>query len=128
MRQYVGLVHKEAASDYDVSFPDFPGVVTVGATLDEVRVMAQEALAFHIEGWLQMRVIPEPSDLEEVMANPVNRDGVAMLVAVETEARKAVLAEIDRYVGAHGFTRSGFLVQAVRQATLRANDRETSES
>lgn len=28
MRQYIGLIHKEDASDYGVSFPDFPGVVT----------------------------------------------------------------------------------------------------
>jgi predicted RNase H-like HicB family nuclease len=127
MRQYIGLIHKEAGSDYGVSFPDFPGVVTAGATLDEARAMAQKALAFHIEGLVaDGGVIPEPSDLEEVMADPVNRDGVAMLVAVETEARRAVrvnvtlpeavLAEIDRYVVAHGFTRSGFLVQAARLA------------
>jgi hypothetical protein len=30
MRQYIGLIHKESASDYGVSFPDFPGVVTAG--------------------------------------------------------------------------------------------------
>ncbi|TIR57257.1 MAG: CopG family transcriptional regulator, partial [Mesorhizobium sp.] len=24
MRQYIGLIHKEDASDYGVSFPDFP--------------------------------------------------------------------------------------------------------
>jgi hypothetical protein len=24
MRQYIGLIHKDAASDYGVSFPDFP--------------------------------------------------------------------------------------------------------
>ena len=25
MRQYIGLIHKEADSDFGVSFPDFPG-------------------------------------------------------------------------------------------------------
>jgi predicted RNase H-like HicB family nuclease len=74
MRQYIGLVHKEAASAYGVSFADFPGVVTAGATLDEARAMAQEALAFHIEGLAaDGGVIPEPSDFEEVMADPVNQ-------------------------------------------------------
>jgi predicted RNase H-like HicB family nuclease len=28
MRNYIALIHKDADSDYGVSFPDFPGVVT----------------------------------------------------------------------------------------------------
>jgi predicted RNase H-like HicB family nuclease len=35
MRQYVGLIHKEAESNYSVSFPDFPGCITAGRDLDE---------------------------------------------------------------------------------------------
>ena len=33
MGNYIGLIHKEADSDYGVSFPDFPGAVTAGTTL-----------------------------------------------------------------------------------------------
>jgi predicted RNase H-like HicB family nuclease len=127
MRHYIGLIHKEAQSDFGVSFPDFPGVVTAGTTLDDARAMAEEALAFHIEGMVaDNEAIPEPSSLEEVMADPQNHDGVAILVAVKTEAPKAVrvnvtlpedvLEQIDRYAEAHGFTRSGFLAQAAKQA------------
>jgi predicted RNase H-like HicB family nuclease len=127
MRQYIGLIHKEAESDFGVSFPDFPGVATAGKTLDDARAMAEEALAFHIEGLVaDNEAIPEPSSLEEVMADAENRDGVAILVAVKTEARKAVrvnvtlpedvLEQIDRYAEAHGFTRSGFLTQAAKRA------------
>jgi predicted RNase H-like HicB family nuclease len=127
MRQYIGLIHKEADSDFGVSFPDFPGVVTAGANLDDARAMAEEALAFHIEGLVaDGEAVPEPSSLEDVMAVPENRDGVAILVAVKTEARKAVrvnvtlpedvLEQIDRYAEAHGFTRSGFLTKAAKRA------------
>ena len=42
-RTYIGLVHKDAGSDYGVSFPDLPGCVTAGATLEEAREMAAEA-------------------------------------------------------------------------------------
>ena len=74
MRNYIGLIHKEATSDYGVSFPDFPGVVTAGSSLDEARAMAEEALAFHIDGLINDgEAIPEPSDLEDVMADPDNR-------------------------------------------------------
>jgi predicted RNase H-like HicB family nuclease len=127
MRRYIGLIHKEAESDFGVSFPDFPGLATAGKTLDDARSMAEEALAFHMEGLVaDNEAIPEPSSLEEVMADAENRDGVAILVAVNTEARKAVrvnitlpedvLEQIDRYAEAHGFTRSGFLTQAAKRA------------
>jgi predicted RNase H-like HicB family nuclease len=96
MRQYIGLIHNDAESAYGVSFPDFPGVVTAGATLDEARALAQEALAFHIEGLMaDGEAIPEPSGLEEVMS-AVNRDGVAaMLVAVEAEASSGQRVRIN---------------------------------
>jgi predicted RNase H-like HicB family nuclease len=45
MRQYIALIHKDADSDFGMSFPDLPGCVTAGATLDEARDMAEEALA-----------------------------------------------------------------------------------
>jgi predicted RNase H-like HicB family nuclease len=126
MRSYIGLIHKDADSDFGVSFPDFPGVVTAGTTLDEARGMAEEALALHIEGLTEDgEAIPEPSSLEEVMSDPDNRSGVAILVSVKTEHPKAVrvnvtlpgdvLEQIDKYAEAHGFTRSGFLTQAAKK-------------
>ena len=126
MRQYIALIHKDEDSDYGVSFPDFPGVVTAGQTLDEARTLAEEALAFHIEGLVEDdEIIPEPSSLEAVMKNRRNRDGVAILVPANVKPAKAVrvnitlpedvLAEIDRYAEGHGFTRSGFLTQAAKR-------------
>jgi predicted RNase H-like HicB family nuclease len=88
MRSYIALIHKQTASDFGVSFPVFPGVVTAGQSLDDARAMAEEALAFHIEGMVaDGEVIPEPTRLEEVMADPQNRDGVVMLVGVKTGAK-----------------------------------------
>lgn len=127
MSQYIGLIHKEDDSDYGVSFPDFPGVVTAGTDLDDARAMAEEALAFHIEGLVaDGEAVPEPSSLEAVMSAPENRDGVAILVAVRSEARRAVrvnvtlpedvLQQIDTYAEQHGFTRSGFLASAAKKA------------
>jgi predicted RNase H-like HicB family nuclease len=39
MRNYIGIIRKEADSDFGVSFPDFPGVVTAGKSLDDARAM-----------------------------------------------------------------------------------------
>lgn len=126
MRNYIGLIHKDAESDYGVSFPDLPGVVTAGVDLDDARRMAAEALAFHIEGMIEDGdTIPEPSGLDAIMADPDNRDGVAILVSVAMPARKAVrlnitlpedvLNDIDAYAQTHGLTRSGFLARAARR-------------
>ncbi|MBV8925368.1 MAG: type II toxin-antitoxin system HicB family antitoxin [Bradyrhizobium sp.] len=126
MPSYIGLIHKDANSDFGVSFPDFPGAISAGRTLDDARAMAEEALALHVEGLIEDGAeIPEPSTLEDVMSNPDNRTGVAILVSVKTEQPKAVrvnvtlpedvLEQIDRYAEAHGFTRSGLLAQAAKK-------------
>jgi predicted RNase H-like HicB family nuclease len=128
MRQYIALIHKEADSDYGVSFPDFPGCIAAGATLDEARDMAEQALAFHLDGLEQDgEALPEPSSLETVMGDPENRDGVAILVPAPNRPARSVrinitlpadvLSEIDRYAEAHGLTRSGFLARAAKRAT-----------
>jgi predicted RNase H-like HicB family nuclease len=65
MRQYIALIHKDSGSDYGVSFPDLPGCVTAGKDLDDARVMAQEALALHLEGLAEDGdPAPEPSSLK----------------------------------------------------------------
>jgi predicted RNase H-like HicB family nuclease len=118
MPNYIGLIHKDADSHFGVSFPDFPGVITAGVTLDDARAMAEEALALHIEGLLEDgEAIPEPSALEEVMSDPNNRTGVAILVSMKSAQTKAVrvnvtlpgdvLEQIDKCAEAHGYTRSG---------------------
>jgi len=130
MRQYIGLIHKEAESDFGVSFPDFPGAITAGKDLNEARARAEEVLAFHVEGMIEDGdALPEPSSLEAVMSDPANRDGVAILVAVKTQAPKAVrvnvtlpedvLAEIDDYAESQGLSRSGFLTHAAKAAMKR---------
>jgi predicted RNase H-like HicB family nuclease len=67
-RQYIALIHKDPDSDYGISFPDLPGVISAGKTLDEAREMGAEALALHLEGLAaDGEVAPEPSSLEEIM-------------------------------------------------------------
>lgn len=127
MKQYIALIHKDAASDYGVSFPDLPGCITAGSTLDEARGMAVEALALHLRGLTEDgEAAPEPSSLEDVMSDRENKDGVAVLIAAPSSIAKSVrinitmpsdvLDEIDRFAEREGFTRSGFLVQAAKKA------------
>jgi hypothetical protein len=43
MTAYVALLRKQPDSDYGVDFPDFPGCITAGKTLDDARGMSLEA-------------------------------------------------------------------------------------
>jgi predicted RNase H-like HicB family nuclease len=131
MRPYIALIHKDPASDFGVSFPDLPGCVTAGVTLDEARTLAIEALSLHLEGLAaDGEAAPEPSSLEDVMADIQNTDGVAILVDPPKSQGKSVrvnitltddlIEQIDRHAGAHGLTRSGFLARAARRALAAA--------
>ena len=91
MRYYIGLIHKDADSDYGVSFPDFPGVATAGTNLDDAQAMAEEALALHVDGLVEDgEALPEPSTLDAVMELPDSKGGVAIRIAVKTEAPKCI--------------------------------------
>ena len=95
MRPFIALIHKDADSDYGVSFPDLPGCITAGATLDEARAMAAEALALHLEGLAaDGDPVPDPSSLQDIMSDAENRDGVAILVDPPKAAAKAIRLNI----------------------------------
>ena len=86
MRHYIGIVHKEPTSDFGVSFPDFPGCISVGKTLAEAAASAQEALLFHIDGMIEDgENIPEPMTLETALSNPDFSDGVPILVPLPAD-------------------------------------------
>ena len=121
MAAYIALLRKETFSDYGVDFPDLPGCVTAGRTLEEARRAAAEALALHLEGMAQDgEPVPAPSGLDAVMDDPRNADAVAFLVDAPVAAPRSirvnvmlpedVLQAIDRVSG----NRSRFLADAAR--------------
>lgn len=125
--EYIAYLHKDPKSDYGVSFPDFPGCITAGSTLEEAKEMAAEALSFHIAGMREDgEEIPEPSTLDQLRHDPAMRGAVAFLVqASETEktvrinitARESQMAEIDRLAQAAKLTRSAYMVQQSLQSS-----------
>src|SRR5271156_1873010 len=100
MRQYIALIHKDADSDYGVSFPDFPGCVTAGATLDEARALAAEALAFHVEGMREDgQAVPAPSPMSAVMRERESRQAVAFLVTLPDQTERHVRIQVTMAEG-----------------------------
>jgi predicted RNase H-like HicB family nuclease len=120
---YIAYLHKDSKSDFGVSFPDFPGCVTAGKSLDEARRKAPEALAFHIAGMMEDgEKIPKASKIDDLVADPARQNAVAFLVTtdfpksktvrVNVTARENQIELIDRLARQAGMTRSAYMVQS----------------
>jgi len=128
MADYIALIHKASRSDYGVSFPDFPGCISAGKTIDEAKDMAKEALTGHIKTMLDYgEKIPHPSSLEAVMADPENTHAMAFLVITIPEPKpkrirvnitlpEKTLRQIDAMAKRRGMSRSSFLVHAAQNS------------
>jgi predicted RNase H-like HicB family nuclease len=102
-----------------VDFPDFPGCVTAGKTLEDARRMAAEAIGSHVKGMIEdHEPIPEPASLDAIMNDPDNRSAVAFLIEVAAKPARSIrvnvmlpedlIQEIDRASS----NRSRFLTDA----------------
>ena len=131
LETFVALVHKAAkkSAPYGVIFPDFPGCVAAGETIDEALKHARESILFHMEGMLDAgETIPKPSSLEKILANPEYKQAIACLMHIipPTGQLKRVnitmdvglLLEIDSAAHALGKNRSEFLAASARQMLL----------
>ncbi|MAE94904.1 MAG: CopG family transcriptional regulator [Deltaproteobacteria bacterium] len=124
-RSYIALLRKDPDSDYGVEFPDFPGCVTAGKTLDEAQAFAKEALELHLQGMVEDgQEIPEPSSVDQVFEGRwPTRGTVPFLVAtrapfsrvvrVNVTFRPDVLDVLDDWAEQKGLTRSAALERAV---------------
>jgi predicted RNase H-like HicB family nuclease len=120
--EFIAYLHKDNGSDYGVSFPDFPGCITAGSTLEEARSLAAEALALHVAGMREDgETMPTPSTLDDLRSDPAMTGVVAFLtelrepertVRINITARQSQIAEIDRRARAEGLTRSSYIVKS----------------
>lgn len=128
MANYIAVVHKDPDSDFGVSFPDFPGCITAGSTIDEAKDMAHDALTLHINGMLEDgEKIPAPSKLEDIMADPEYSSVIAILIVAVSDAKprsvrvnitvpEDMLNQIDAIAKKRGMSRSSFLVHVAQNA------------
>jgi predicted RNase H-like HicB family nuclease len=125
---YVALLHKakKKGANYGVMFPDFPGCVFAGKTMDQALDNAREGLIFHIEGMQEIgEAIPKPTALEKIMARSENKVAIPALVKIilptgqmkrlNISIDTGLLAEIDCAAKATGRNRSEFLADAARE-------------
>jgi predicted RNase H-like HicB family nuclease len=96
MAHYIALIHKDSESSYGVSFPDVPGVVTAGDTIDAAMEQAVAVLAFAAEDWAELSgdAFPHPRTIDELRVDQgfVADATDAMVAVVPLQARVAAAA------------------------------------
>jgi len=123
----IALVHNEDGA-YGISFPDFPGAVSGGTSLDEAVRRGAATLDFHVAGMVEDgEALPVLRSIEElrrdrdfredaegavIVAVPVELPGKAVRVNISMDER--LLSAIDREAEARGENRSAFLANAAR--------------
>ena len=126
--RYVSFIHRDGAG-YGVSFPDFPGCVAVGDTIDEAVRQGCEALAFHVEGLVADGArIPPPRSIDAIKADAELadwREGADFVLIpllldrgssrrVNISLDRGLLKAIDDEARERRMTRSAFLASAAR--------------
>jgi predicted RNase H-like HicB family nuclease len=86
MPHYIVLIHKDTDSFYGVSFPDLPGVVTAGDTVDQALRNAAEVIEFAAED--RPSPFPAPRTIDELRADPgFQLDAQAVIASVPFGAK-----------------------------------------
>lgn len=126
MSSYIAVVHKDSSSDFGVSFPDFPGCISAGKTIDEVKDMATQALSGHVKTMNEFgEQVPNPSKLDDIVADPDYSNAIAFLVVTVPDIKsktvrvnitlpEEILHQIDVTAKKRGMSRSSFLVHAAQ--------------
>ena len=82
----VSLVHGMRGA-YGVSFPDFPGCVAGGATVDEALRRGRDALKFHVDSMIAVgEPLPKIRNIADIKADPEYAEDLADAVVTLTEA------------------------------------------
>jgi len=127
MAFYPALIHHDDGTAYGASFPDFPGTIASGDTIEEALADAEAALVAMLEVMHEDGTeIPEPSPLDQVAELDEAKDARAIVlvearfaeptVRVNTTIPASLVARIDREADRRGMSRSAFLTEAARAA------------
>ena len=128
--RYLVVIHKDPNSCYGVSFPDFPGCIGAGDSVEDALQDAALALQAHTAGMIEDgEILPTPRTADEILADPDCADdltdgriayvplirdlGTAKRVNISLDP--GLLAAIDEEAARRKQTRSAFLATAARK-------------
>ncbi len=128
--RYIAFIHKDPDSAYGVSFPDVPGCISAGDTIDDAVHNAVEALSGHFR-MLEADggPVPSPRDFDAIMNDPElaeDRQGAMTTIVplvrdrgsatrINVSLDLGLLEAINAAARDRGQTRSAFLASAARR-------------
>ena len=128
MSTYAAFIRQEEGTCYGVDFPDFPGCISAGDTIEEAVANAHEALHGHIEGMQDDNdPIPAPMSADSAYALLDREpDEFAMMISISVPVKSRavrvtmtmdnnLLREVDEHARAQGYSRSAFMAEACRR-------------
>jgi predicted RNase H-like HicB family nuclease len=128
--RYIAFIHKEPDSCYGVGFPDLPGCISAGDTLDDAVANAVLALSGHVRMMdMDGDLVPRPRTIEEIVADKnldEDREGAILSAIALVKDRGSstrinvsldlgLLEAIDAEARSRKQTRSAFLTSAARR-------------
>jgi predicted RNase H-like HicB family nuclease len=128
MQHTIAFVHEEQGR-FGISFPDFPGCIAGGRSLDEAVLRGTEALAAHAAVMAEFgEALPRLRSRADILADPVTAeaaaDAVLVAVPVDLPGRAVrvnvsldenLLKRIDASARAAGQSRSAYLASAAEE-------------
>lgn len=82
--RYYPIILEHGTEGFHATFPDFPGLIAFGDTKAALTANAEAGLALHIVGMIEDGdEIPEPSDIDQVPADPEVEEAGRLLVRGE---------------------------------------------
>ena len=124
--KYPVVIHKEENTEFGVSFPDLPGCITAGITIEDALEMAVEAAELYIEDvLLEGEPIPVSGTIEDYLQHPDFSDGIFWSLIdidltklsdrtkrINITVPERLLAMIDAHAEKINQPRSAFMVSA----------------
>ncbi|MBU3887208.1 type II toxin-antitoxin system HicB family antitoxin [Methylosinus sp. KRF6] len=127
MSYAIAVIHEEQGV-YGISFPDFPGCVSTGCSLEEAMTKGGQALALHVSGMVDdCEPLPQLRGFAELRADPelagwfteaivaaVFVDLPRRAVKVNVSIDEGLLEQVDRAAETTGLSRSAYFVEAAK--------------
>lgn len=123
--RYPALIDGEKGA-YGVSFPDLPGIVAMGDTIDQALMNAEEALRdYVIETEMDGDAIEQPCELDEVLVEPgqvltavplIRQSGRS--VRIHMAINEGVAVFIDSEANRRGMTRTAYVEWMARRIAM----------
>ena len=123
--RYPALIDGEKGA-YGVAFPDLPGIVAMGDTIDEALMNAEEALRdYAIETEMDGDAIVRPCELDEVVVEPgqiltavplIRQSG--RCVRIHMAINEGVAVFIDSEANRRGMTRTAYVEWMARRIAM----------